>query len=484
MPQIRTAGIQQVTPHHPKPRRKIRVQVNTIATSVVSTSETKKEATQATPETETPPLPPKIQFERDMSFGDRGRDVRRLQTFLEIKPTGKFDANTHEAVRCWQRIHNLPQTGYFGKLSRAEAEKELHSKPASLIGALAEKNEKGDSEKKGLKPEAELKPATSAKKSEPPATLTTVPQGKLFTKISPPVVSPSAQAGSAGALAIGKWACIPLAFVILGVTVALTIRRKQNPAQQALLALVATRQRLADWLQLHLAFLSQGPRSLKSKVEQFFLLLLEKMYSLFFKISGPASKSTIAEPENVSQDPEISVPDLAAREPTQGSTRLQSLLEQRAAQQSEIRRQERLAELRRTYRDRREGGAAASGEFETRPVGRPSYVAPRPEPGILAKQIARVDEYYQRRTTKNVAPQPVKDAEGRLEGSTSGTPAATPPTDAGTSGTSSGDEIYGQALGRSKGFNSRDADSLKPRNAYQKPKWRVQRRDPETTEET
>ncbi|KAK3244298.1 hypothetical protein CYMTET_46084 [Cymbomonas tetramitiformis] len=208
----------------------------------------------------------------------------------------------------------------------------------------------------------------------------------------------------------------------------------------------------------------------RQQVEQFFLLLLEKMYSLFFKISGPASKSTIAEPENVSQDP--------------GSTRLQSLLEQRAAQQSEIRRQERLAELRRTYRDRREGGAAASGEFETRPVGRPSYVAPRPEPGILAKQIARVDEYYQRRTTKNVAPQPVKDAEGRLEGSTSGTPAATPPTDAGTSGTSSGDEIYGQALGRSKGFNSRDADSLKPRNAYQKPKWRVQRRDPETTEET
>jgi len=69
-------------------------------------------------------------FTRDLQFGDRGRDVRRLQKdLLFVKTTGRFDASTHEAMRAWQRTNDLPQTGYFGKLSRAVAEKLVRGDP-------------------------------------------------------------------------------------------------------------------------------------------------------------------------------------------------------------------------------------------------------------------------------------------------------------------------------------------------------------------
>lgn len=56
-------------------------------------------------------------------------DVNALQTIL-IKqgyltavtaPTGRFLGKTEEAIKAWQAANNLPNTGYFGKLSRTKA---------------------------------------------------------------------------------------------------------------------------------------------------------------------------------------------------------------------------------------------------------------------------------------------------------------------------------------------------------------------------
>mmetsp|Transcript_21233 Transcript_21233/g.25551 ORF Transcript_21233/g.25551 Transcript_21233/m.25551 type:complete len:511 (+) Transcript_21233:210-1742(+) len=73
-----------------------------------------------TPEVTAPAPPPP--FSRDLRFGDRGRDVKKLQTeILKIKGNGKFDAATHESLRAWQNKHDLPTTGVFGPLSREVA---------------------------------------------------------------------------------------------------------------------------------------------------------------------------------------------------------------------------------------------------------------------------------------------------------------------------------------------------------------------------
>jgi peptidoglycan hydrolase-like protein with peptidoglycan-binding domain len=60
------------------------------------------------------------QFTRDLFMGSWGDDVIRLQQRLGITPTwGGFGPKTFAAVKAYQAINNLPQTGYAGKLTRA-----------------------------------------------------------------------------------------------------------------------------------------------------------------------------------------------------------------------------------------------------------------------------------------------------------------------------------------------------------------------------
>lgn len=63
---------------------------------------------------------------RDIARGAFGDDVKDLQKFLAKHPNlypegivnGFYGPHTMQAVKRWQREHNLPQTGFFGKLSR------------------------------------------------------------------------------------------------------------------------------------------------------------------------------------------------------------------------------------------------------------------------------------------------------------------------------------------------------------------------------
>jgi hypothetical protein len=52
------------------------------------------------------------------------------------EPRSKFDVPTHEALRAWQRLNGLPQTGYFGELSRKVPSLVAHraSQRAALSG--------------------------------------------------------------------------------------------------------------------------------------------------------------------------------------------------------------------------------------------------------------------------------------------------------------------------------------------------------------
>jgi|GEM_PF-4092077 hypothetical protein len=63
---------------------------------------------------------------RDITRGAYGDDVKDLQKFLAKHPNlypegivnGFYGPHTMQAVKRWQREHNLPQTGFFGKMSR------------------------------------------------------------------------------------------------------------------------------------------------------------------------------------------------------------------------------------------------------------------------------------------------------------------------------------------------------------------------------
>lgn len=63
---------------------------------------------------------------RDIARGAYGDDVKELQKFLAKHPnlypegiiTGFYGPHTMQAVKRWQKEHNLPETGFFGKMSR------------------------------------------------------------------------------------------------------------------------------------------------------------------------------------------------------------------------------------------------------------------------------------------------------------------------------------------------------------------------------
>ncbi len=82
----------------------------------------------------TAPIIPPFQFQHDLSFGMTSPDVLQLQKILnkdkrtQVAPVGAgspgyetkfFGKLTQAAVRAFQGLNNLPQTGYVGSLTRA-----------------------------------------------------------------------------------------------------------------------------------------------------------------------------------------------------------------------------------------------------------------------------------------------------------------------------------------------------------------------------
>jgi len=65
-------------------------------------------------------------FTRDLSYHDRGNDVKQLQIrlkqegFFTLNPSGVFGPATLNAVDDYQRAYNLPTTGYVGSRTRRE----------------------------------------------------------------------------------------------------------------------------------------------------------------------------------------------------------------------------------------------------------------------------------------------------------------------------------------------------------------------------
>ncbi len=55
---------------------------------------------------------------RDLTQGDQGPDVAQLQTFLGLKPSGRFDATTRAGVEKWQRSAGITPDGvvHLGQL--------------------------------------------------------------------------------------------------------------------------------------------------------------------------------------------------------------------------------------------------------------------------------------------------------------------------------------------------------------------------------
>jgi hypothetical protein len=66
-------------------------------------------------------------FKRNLKLGATGDDVQELQKYLISQgylvlknPTKYFGAMTMKALKAWQKAKGLPNTGYFGAMSRAE----------------------------------------------------------------------------------------------------------------------------------------------------------------------------------------------------------------------------------------------------------------------------------------------------------------------------------------------------------------------------
>jgi hypothetical protein len=76
-------------------------------------------------------------FSRSLSYGSSGNDVEQLQELLisenclSSQPTGYFGILTLKGVECFQTKHSIPDTGYFGNLSIAQASSTILALTAS-----------------------------------------------------------------------------------------------------------------------------------------------------------------------------------------------------------------------------------------------------------------------------------------------------------------------------------------------------------------
>ncbi len=66
-------------------------------------------------------------FDQDLSYGSKGQTVKELQDFLTAQgcpvanSSGGFFGLTNKAVKCFQKSHGLPVSGYFGPMTRKVA---------------------------------------------------------------------------------------------------------------------------------------------------------------------------------------------------------------------------------------------------------------------------------------------------------------------------------------------------------------------------
>lgn len=73
------------------------------------------------------PVPAFASFDSNLSYGMANKSVIELQDFLTnencfvVQPTGFFGLITFNAVKCFQAKYELPQTGFFGVMSRTQA---------------------------------------------------------------------------------------------------------------------------------------------------------------------------------------------------------------------------------------------------------------------------------------------------------------------------------------------------------------------------
>ena len=66
------------------------------------------------------PSPKASAWQRNLSLHDTGNDVKSLQQFLSVTPTGYFGMQTYQALMKYQKSVGLPATGYFGVMTRGK----------------------------------------------------------------------------------------------------------------------------------------------------------------------------------------------------------------------------------------------------------------------------------------------------------------------------------------------------------------------------
>jgi len=73
----------------------------------------------------------KFQFTNDLSVGVgafvASEDVKQLQRILGVEMTGYYGILTQTAVKNYQTLHNIPNTGVCGPLTRAQLNKDINS---------------------------------------------------------------------------------------------------------------------------------------------------------------------------------------------------------------------------------------------------------------------------------------------------------------------------------------------------------------------
>jgi hypothetical protein len=72
-----------------------------------------------------------------IAYGESGEDVKKLQTFLGMKPTGVFDKATENNVKAFQSKHGLEADGFVGFDTLQKVEQEINKQKdlsASLGG--------------------------------------------------------------------------------------------------------------------------------------------------------------------------------------------------------------------------------------------------------------------------------------------------------------------------------------------------------------
>ena len=62
-------------------------------------------------------------FDINLGMGARNDNVKKIQQFLGVEPTGYFGNGTLKAVKDFQKKNNLPNTGYWGNGTRSIANK-------------------------------------------------------------------------------------------------------------------------------------------------------------------------------------------------------------------------------------------------------------------------------------------------------------------------------------------------------------------------